>query len=653
MADVFISYARADREKVQHLAAALEAEGLSLWWDRKLEGGAHFSKDIERELASAGAVMVAWSVASVESMWVLDEAGVGRDAGKLVPVRIDDTLPPLGFRQQHAIDLSGWKAKKPHEGFDDLVASLLAKTEARQGASSDESAPARAIPGQPAPTNAKKRLLGMVALAVILLAAFGGWWMLRGGGESQAVASVEAFDRSKSLAVLPFRDFSPGKDQQWFTDGLADEITSTLSRTPDIIVAPLSAAFAYRDSTLPLPEIAGKLNVTHILNGTVRRSGDQMRITVELVRPGDGKLVWSQTYDRQTDDAIEVQEDIAVQVARALETAMDPQALAEMADIGTSSIEAYEALLKGLGQRSEEDADKPSYEYFREAYTIDPGFTYAHMAAASSLFYRMSYGTFGWSGLEDARERAPLFLEEIEASIKGSEEGSRIREYALAMRDRYYLRMFDTERRLAKIVRRYPNDIDLLQDLAMAQMAIGKFDEAKASIVRHTELNGEPTGWSITQLRGSGFPDEALKQARVAMQGEDAFALDRAIRVLIEAGLEKEARTALEKLNTLGYRQRDLVRLQFEIACTFDPRGEARELLASLPRQEAEDLNSAASDPDMQELDTDEPPFFLLLWGYKTYFDTTNLPKTRAALDKAGIPHDQSLRAPERCTLDH
>ena len=110
---LFISYARVDREPVERLAHALEAAGFRVWWDAALEGGHHFAAEIERELNAADAVIVVWSEASVQSNWVLDEAMHGRDRGCLIPVRFDETVPPLGYRQIQSIELEeGREAEK-------------------------------------------------------------------------------------------------------------------------------------------------------------------------------------------------------------------------------------------------------------------------------------------------------------------------------------------------------------------------------------------------------------------------------------------------------------------------------------------------------------------------------------------------------------
>jgi len=109
MARIFLSYARSDRQRVSELAAALEATGHEVWWDRLLTGGTEYEREIEQQLATADVVMVAWSEAAVKSHWVRDEATAGRERNRLVPLSLDGTAPPLGFRQLHTIDIAAWK----------------------------------------------------------------------------------------------------------------------------------------------------------------------------------------------------------------------------------------------------------------------------------------------------------------------------------------------------------------------------------------------------------------------------------------------------------------------------------------------------------------------------------------------------------------
>jgi TolB-like protein len=135
----------------------------------------------------------------------------------------------------------------------------------------------------------------------------------------------------RSIAVLPFADFSSGGDQAWFADGLSEEILNSLVRIPDLKVASRTSSFAYRDSNQEIVEIARAIGVAHILEGSVRRSDTRLRITAQLIRAADGFHMWSENYDRTPDDAIAIQEDLAISISQALQTAMDPAALAAMA----------------------------------------------------------------------------------------------------------------------------------------------------------------------------------------------------------------------------------------------------------------------------------------------------------------------------------
>jgi len=183
---------------------------------------------------------------------------------------------------------------------------------------------------------------------------------------SEPVSAVpkmtQDIDRSKSIAVLPFVDFSPNNDQEWFSDGLTEEILNSLARTPDLLVTSRTSSFKFKNTNEEIPIIADKLGVAHVLEGSVRRGGNRLRITAQLIRANDGFHLWSETYDSTSDDVIEIQEDIAIKIATALKTAMDPAALAQMADVGTNSIPAYEAYLEGKALETRAIANSDSLD---------------------------------------------------------------------------------------------------------------------------------------------------------------------------------------------------------------------------------------------------------------------------------------------------
>ena len=150
----------------------------------------------------------------------------------------------------------------------------------------------------------------------------------------------------QSIAVLPFVNMSSDQAQEWFSDGLTEEILNALARTPDLLVAARTSSFKYKNSDEDIPTIAAALGVAHVLEGSVRSSRDRLRVTAQLIRASDGFHLWSQTYDREPEDVIRIQEEIALEIAKALETAMDPEELARMVSSGTNSVPAYTAYLE-------------------------------------------------------------------------------------------------------------------------------------------------------------------------------------------------------------------------------------------------------------------------------------------------------------------
>jgi dienelactone hydrolase len=189
MADVFISYAREDAAAVEKLAAALESNGHDVWWDRHLTPGARYLEETEQALKSAGAVLVVWTQTSIKSHWVADEAGVGRDRNALVPISLDGSMPPLGFRQFQVMDFSGWHGAANDPRVRDLTAALAKLSPA----------PGQAAPAKSArPPRPKWFVPAIAAMAVAVLALGAGslWLMVRNGDaawlDKEALPQMEA-----------------------------------------------------------------------------------------------------------------------------------------------------------------------------------------------------------------------------------------------------------------------------------------------------------------------------------------------------------------------------------------------------------------------------------------------------------------------------
>jgi adenylate cyclase len=191
----------------------------------------------------------------------------------------------------------------------------------------------------------------------------------------------------KSVAVLPFSVMSTGPDDAYFADGLTEEIINALSQLPDLMVTARTSAFHFKGQNLPVGEIARQLGVNHIVEGSVRRAGEQLRITAQLIRAEDGFHLWSETYDRRTEDTFAVQDDISIKVAEALNIILDDEQRQRMQQVGVRNVDAYIAFQKGFdlkNQAHRENADQISLlrranQHFEDAIEHFPTFGDAYI----------------------------------------------------------------------------------------------------------------------------------------------------------------------------------------------------------------------------------------------------------------------------------
>jgi TolB-like protein len=378
---VFLSYARADQKQAARLAKTLEAAGLDVWWDAMIDGGAVFAKSIEAQLTRCDAVIVCWSRTSVESDWVRDEAAKGRDLRKLVPVSFDGTAPPLGFGQYHSIDLSRWRGAADAAEIAGLVRAIALVTK-------DTQAPLRpATKGRQSTYLSRRALLASTAGIAVAGAAGVVFWR-RGLDTGSPKPS------GNSVAVLPFENLSGDPDQAYFSDGLSEEVRATLARNALLLVMAETSSGKFRDRGVDAKTIAATLGVAFLLDGSVRRAGNVVRVAADLIDGTTGFSRWSRTFDRSLHDIFAVQSEIADAVASALAAQMTKAApdSATHQDFtssgGTASVAAYDDYLRGRALydlSSDEAAERDALARFDAAIAADPGYAAAHAARARSL----------------------------------------------------------------------------------------------------------------------------------------------------------------------------------------------------------------------------------------------------------------------------
>jgi TolB-like protein/Tfp pilus assembly protein PilF len=376
---VFLSYSRVDQAQARLLAQALEEAGLQVWWDTLIEAGAAFAKTIETALAASDAVIVLWSRQSVASDWVLDEAARGRDLKKLVPLSIDGTEPPLGFRQYQSIRLEHGKGGVAPASLQAVLraVALVAGREALPRP------PAASV--APLPVDASRRGLliggGAVAVAAAVASVVGwsrGWFDApRGSGGP------------RRIAVLPFDNLSGDPEQRYFSDGLTSEIRVRLSRNALLQIAGQTSSERVADGKMDGRAIARALGVDFLLGGNVQKAGGRVKVAAELVDGTTGLSRWADSWERPLADVFAVQSEIGAAVAGALSAAVEgPDAGGGAMPGGTDDVSAFDAYLHGRALYEagiDEASDRRALQYFERAIEIDGRYAGAHAARARAL----------------------------------------------------------------------------------------------------------------------------------------------------------------------------------------------------------------------------------------------------------------------------
>jgi TolB-like protein len=445
LADIFISYARADRDKIASLSSMLEQAGWSVWWDRHIDGGSAFAQAIETELEASKVVIVAWSQTALRSDWVKDEAAAARDQGKLVPVSLDGSVAPLGFRQYHAIDLSAWSADTPPPAFADLRRSIEARF-ASAGLPPPRGVTGTAPPqyraadtsASPAATRRTRRLVlaGLGCAALVAALAFAYRWVDSRSTAASAPAAVapasaaagagtgQGGARDKSIAVLPFDNRSAQADDAYFAAGMHDDLLAQLAKVPDLRVTSRTSVLRYADTAKPIREIAAELGVGVVLEGAVQRAGNRVRINVQLIDGRSDTHLWAETFDRELTVAnlFEIQSEITRAIAGELKSVLDAPGKPAAEKLPTESTEAYNAWLRGNSlnlywQIDPEQIRRAALAY-GEAVAIDPQFAEAYARKA------VAHLTLAWWGVDvvDNTRLAGQALERARALAPDSSE---------------------------------------------------------------------------------------------------------------------------------------------------------------------------------------------------------------------------------------
>jgi adenylate cyclase len=247
-------------------------------------------------------------------------------------------------------------------------------------------------------------------------------------------AVVEATD--KSVAVLPFVAMSSGPDDEYFADGLTEEILNSLAQLPELLVTARTSAFSFKGQDVPITEIAVKLGVAHVVEGSVRRAGERLRITAQLIRANDGFHLWSETYDRSNEDSFGIQGEIAEKIASALNVVLDDEELARMRSSGLRNPEAFIAFQKGnefaaMAHESGTDEQlellREANRYFDRTIEIQPDYSPAHFEHGDYYVHFAEYGLKMGSSAAEIDEAIELAATDFQNAARTAKtEGERL-----------------------------------------------------------------------------------------------------------------------------------------------------------------------------------------------------------------------------------
>ena len=566
MADVFVSYARVDKARVAPIVAAIEAQGWSVWWDPEIAAGQLFDDQIEAQLAAAKCVLVVWTPTSVASRWVRGEAREAADRGILVPVRFDDARLPMDVRALHTTDLDRWGDNPSSAPFQEVLRALGGMM-ARNAAPRAEGSVAGA-PADPAPKSSRV-----------------------------------------SICVLPFANMSGDAEQEYFSDGISEDIITDLSKVSSLAVVSRNTAFSFKSRSVDIAQIGRQLKVAYVLEGSVRKAAGRVRITAQLIEVSKDNHVWAERYDRDLEDIFALQDEISQAIVKALKLKLLPEEKKAIEQRGTNNLEAYNLYLMArqfsvTGNYGNVRRCEAIIRLCRSATEIDPGYAtaWALMAVAQAAlkFYFNGPGDGGLAAAERAlaldanlgdahaakgrvltsEGRYDEALVEIDAALRLGPESFEVNSAAA--------RLYFTQRRLPEAVRYYEKAAALMET---------DFSSVSLLMTCYKAL-GE-----TEKFRDAARRTLARAEKITTQEPDNGLALGYVVWSLCTLGEAERAKDLAKRAMLL---EPDNLTMRYNFACGFAGLGEIDDALDLLgpvfERDAAETVNWAKVDPDLDAL---------------------------------------------------
>jgi len=562
MSHVFISYARPDEPFASLIADGLREGGFEVWRDDELPAHRAYAEVIEERINGAGAVVVLWSAEATKSHWVRAEADTARAKLTLIQASLDGTLPPMPFNQMQCADLKGWDGQRTSAGWRKLVASV------------------GELAGSPAEPE-----------------------------------SARESTRDVSICILPFQNMSGDPEQEYFSDGISEDITTDLSNVSALEVIARNTAFTFKGQSVNVCEVAKKLGVTHVLEGSVRKVGDRVRINAQLIDGKSGGHVWADRFDRDLTDIFTIQDEISKAIVRALKVKLLPEEKKAIEKRGTNSPEAYNLYLLArqywvTGNHGDMRREERVMRICSRAVEVDPHYADAWALLAvvqSSLRYNFGQEVDdGYVAAHTALAIDPTIAEAHLPMYKRLQERGKREEAAAEME---------------AAIRLGPESWEVHKDAGRFYLMKRDFESATRHYEKASELlEGDFHAWAMLSSCYQALGDKVkLREAAKRMISESQAAVQQdpsngaALGILAGgyALLGEEDRTR-EWIDRALLVDPDNLTMRHNFACVLaimgDKEGSLKMLASMLPRAGAYQVTVVATDSDFDSI-SDDPRF--------------------------------------------